>query len=117
MQTDVDRTDDLLHTLESRERAGCSSTVVASKQGKKRRRVAGDAKKLPDADAGRTLDSWVEVESLKRCEANYCTLVPPPRSTIAAAFSHDGTYLASTQYVTCPKGNERGNFDRKDERC
>lgn len=73
--------------------------MVAGKQGKKRKRVAGDARKLPDGDAERNLDSWVEAESLKRCEANYCTLVPPPRSTIAAAFSHDGMYLASTQYV------------------
>lgn len=39
----------------------------------------------------------VESESLQRLSANYCALLPPPRSTIAAAFSPDGKTLASTQ--------------------
>ncbi|BBH10113.1 Transducin family protein / WD-40 repeat family protein [Prunus dulcis] len=38
----------------------------------------------------------VEAESLKHLSAKYCHLVPPPRSTIAAAFSPDGRKLAST---------------------
>ncbi|KAJ8616855.1 hypothetical protein MRB53_036227 [Persea americana] len=42
------------------------------------------------------LISWVEAESLRHLSAKYCPLVPPPRSTIAAAFSHDGKTLAST---------------------
>ncbi|KAK9806274.1 hypothetical protein WJX72_008088 [[Myrmecia] bisecta] len=33
---------------------------------------------------------------LRRCSATYCELTPPPRSTIAAAFSPDGRLLAST---------------------
>ena len=41
----------------------------------------------------------VEAETLRRLSAKYCPLEPPPRSTIAAAFSPDGTTLASTQYV------------------
>lgn len=41
--------------------------------------------------------SRVEAESLRHLSAKYCPLVPPPRSTIAAAFSSDGRTLASTQ--------------------
>jgi len=40
-----------------------------------------------------------EAESLRHLSAQYCPLVPPPRSTIAAAFSPDGKTLASTQQV------------------
>uniref|UniRef100_A0A7C9AK10 Uncharacterized protein n=1 Tax=Opuntia streptacantha TaxID=393608 RepID=A0A7C9AK10_OPUST len=47
-------------------------------------------------DATRGLISWVEAESLRHLSANYCPLLPPPRSTIAAAFSPDGKTLAST---------------------
>ncbi|GJM90909.1 hypothetical protein PR202_ga07234 [Eleusine coracana subsp. coracana] len=39
-----------------------------------------------------------ESQSLHRWSAKYCPLLPPPRSTIAAAFSPDGKTLASTQY-------------------
>lgn len=39
----------------------------------------------------------VEAESLRHLSAKYCPLLPPPRSTIAAAFSPDGKVLASTQ--------------------
>lgn len=47
----------------------------------------------------RCIESWAEDDSLKRCSATYCQLTPPPRSTIAAAFSPDGKLVASTQYV------------------
>ncbi|GAV63096.1 WD40 domain-containing protein [Cephalotus follicularis] len=47
-------------------------------------------------DAKRGLISWVEAESLRHLSAKYCPLVPPPRSTIAAAFSSNGTTIAST---------------------
>ncbi|KAL6968119.1 hypothetical protein U1Q18_033922 [Sarracenia purpurea var. burkii] len=47
-------------------------------------------------DSKRGLFSWVEAESLRHLSAKYCPLVPPPRSTIAAAFSADGKTLAST---------------------
>ncbi|XP_022138784.1 uncharacterized protein LOC111009861 isoform X2 [Momordica charantia] len=47
-------------------------------------------------DAKRGLISWVEGESLRHLSAKYCPLLPPPRSTIAAAFSPDGRTLAST---------------------
>ena len=45
----------------------------------------------------RVLSSCVEADLLKRCSATYCQLNPPPRSTIAAAFSNDGRLLASAQ--------------------
>ncbi|XP_009608724.1 uncharacterized protein [Nicotiana tomentosiformis] len=48
------------------------------------------------SDARRGLISWVEAESLQHLSAKYCPLLPPPRSTIAAAFSPDGRTLAST---------------------
>ncbi|KAG6574879.1 Activating molecule in BECN1-regulated autophagy protein 1 [Cucurbita argyrosperma subsp. argyrosperma] len=47
-------------------------------------------------DAKQGLISWVEAESLRHLSAKYCPLLPPPRSTIAAAFSPDGRTLAST---------------------
>ncbi|KAL7145092.1 hypothetical protein ABFS83_07G056200 [Erythranthe nasuta] len=47
-------------------------------------------------DAKQELRSWVEAESLLHLSAKYCPLLPPPRSTIAAAFSPDGKTLAST---------------------
>ncbi|XP_034902306.1 uncharacterized protein [Populus alba] len=50
----------------------------------------------PARDAKRGLISWAEAESLRHLSAQYCPLVPPPRSTIAAAFSPDGKTLAST---------------------
>ncbi|KAF6159374.1 hypothetical protein GIB67_032145 [Kingdonia uniflora] len=46
-------------------------------------------------DAGYELVTWVKAESLRHLLAKYCPLVPPPRSTIAAAFSLDGKSLAS----------------------
>jgi activator-of-BECN1-regulated-autophagy protein 1 len=44
----------------------------------------------------RSLPSWLERDMLKKLSGVYCKLKPPPRSTIAAAFSPDGKYLAST---------------------
>eukprot|EP00898_Chlorokybus_atmophyticus_P003935 jgi/Chlat1/4542/Chrsp29S04591 len=38
----------------------------------------------------------LEADLLQHCKAVYCTLEPPPRSTIAAAYSPDGRYIAST---------------------
>ncbi|WCJ38241.1 Transducin family protein / WD-40 repeat family protein [Euphorbia peplus] len=68
-------------------------------------------KSEPARDAKRGLISWVEAESLKHLAAKYCPLVPPPRSTIAAAFSPDGKTLASThgdhtvKIIDCHTGN------------
>ncbi|CAK7349488.1 unnamed protein product [Dovyalis caffra] len=65
----------------------------------------------PARDAKRGLISWVEAESLRHLSAKYCPLVPPPRSTIAAAFSPDGKTLASThgdhtvKIIDCQTGN------------
>uniref|UniRef100_A0A2P2MJ80 Uncharacterized protein LOC105644455 isoform X1 n=1 Tax=Rhizophora mucronata TaxID=61149 RepID=A0A2P2MJ80_RHIMU len=62
-------------------------------------------------DAKRGLISWVEAESLRYLSAKYCPLLPPPRSTIAAAFSPDGKTLASThgdhtvKIIDCHTGN------------
>ncbi|XWS31350.1 hypothetical protein CRYUN_Cryun23aG0068900 [Craigia yunnanensis] len=50
----------------------------------------------PIKDARRGLLSWAEETSLQHLSGKYCPLVPPPRSTIAAAFSPDGRTLAST---------------------
>ncbi|KAL3812398.1 hypothetical protein ACJIZ3_013666 [Penstemon smallii] len=47
-------------------------------------------------DARQELLSWLEAESLLHLSAKYSPLLPPPRSTIAAAFSPDGKTLAST---------------------
>ncbi|CAN0897730.1 Activating molecule in BECN1-regulated autophagy protein 1 [Linum grandiflorum] len=55
-----------------------------------------ELKSEPARDPKRDLISWVEAESLRHLSAKYCSLMPPPRSTIAAAFSPDGKTLAST---------------------
>ncbi|EEC72943.1 hypothetical protein OsI_06807 [Oryza sativa Indica Group] len=47
-------------------------------------------------DAKHDIYSWAESQSLHHWSAKYCPLLPPPRSTIAAAFSPDGKTLAST---------------------
>ncbi|RWW29368.1 hypothetical protein GW17_00006110 [Ensete ventricosum] len=53
----------------------------------------------------------VEAESLRHLSAKYSSLVPPPRSTIAAAFSSDGNTIASThgdhtvKIIDCQTGN------------
>ncbi|XP_010556869.1 PREDICTED: uncharacterized protein LOC104826055 [Tarenaya hassleriana] len=63
------------------------------------------------SDAGCSLISWAETESLQHLSAKYCPLIPPPRSTIAAAFSSDGRILASThgdhtvKIIDCETGN------------
>ncbi|KAE9590990.1 hypothetical protein Lal_00023130 [Lupinus albus] len=68
-------------------------------------------KKEVSRDARRGLQSWVEAESLRHLSAKYCPLLPPPRSTIAAAFSSDGKVLASThgdhtvKIIDCETGN------------
>lgn len=49
-----------------------------------------------EIDARHELNSWVEAKSLHHLSAKYCPLSPPPRSTIAAAFSLDGKTIAST---------------------
>ncbi len=51
-------------------------------------------------DHGAALRGWGEDDFLRRCDAAYCNLAPPPRSTIAIAFSPDGALLASTQYAS-----------------
>ncbi|XP_064947993.1 uncharacterized protein LOC135598322 isoform X1 [Musa acuminata AAA Group] len=62
-------------------------------------------------DARNALASWVEAESLRHLSAKYSPLVPPPRSTIAAAFSSDGNTIASThgdhtvKIIDCQTGN------------
>ncbi|KAE8670419.1 Protein FAR1-RELATED SEQUENCE 7 [Hibiscus syriacus] len=62
-------------------------------------------------DARSDILSWVEAESLRHFSSKYCPLVPPPRSTIAAAFSPDGKTLASThgdhtvKIIDCQTGN------------
>ncbi|KAL5068017.1 hypothetical protein RYX36_018904 [Vicia faba] len=68
-----------------------------------------NSKRMIDAKCG--LLSWVEAESLRHLSAKYCPLLPPPRSTIAAAFSQDGKVLASThgdhtvKIIDCETGN------------
>ncbi|OMO51442.1 hypothetical protein COLO4_37666 [Corchorus olitorius] len=68
------------------------------------------SKSEPIRDARRGLVSWAEEESLRHLSGKYCPLLPPPRSTIAAAFSPDGRILASThgdhtvKIIDCERG-------------
>ncbi|KAL9686919.1 hypothetical protein QQ045_031313 [Rhodiola kirilowii] len=67
--------------------------------------------RVAERDARRDLISWVDAESLCHLSAKYCPLFPPPRSTIAAAFSPNGKTLASThgdhtvKIIDCQTGN------------
>ncbi|XP_074269114.1 uncharacterized protein LOC141592384 [Silene latifolia] len=87
---------------------------------KRFKRLWGDVKGCADSlrqifeagrDARRGLISWVEAESFRHLSAQYCPLLPPPRSTIAATFSPDGKTLASThgdhtvKIIDCLTGN------------
>ena len=54
------------------------------------------------AEPSAALRGWAEGDFLRRCDATYCALTPPPRSTIAIAFSPDGALLASTQCAPPP---------------
>lgn len=73
-------------------------------------RLEGCFDTMGGRDARCGLVSWVEAESLRHLSAKYCPL-PPPRSTIAAAFSPDGKTLASThgdhtvKIIDCQSGN------------
>ncbi|GBG82711.1 hypothetical protein CBR_g36239 [Chara braunii] len=61
-------------------------------------------------DCAKALELWLEADSIRNFSAKYCHLDPPPRSTIAAAFSPDGSSLASThgdhtvKVVSCRTG-------------
>ena len=61
------------------------------------RRAVQAASSSQEGDGRRGLGNFAEEDFLRRCSASYCNLNPPPRSTIATAFSPDGRYLASTQ--------------------
>ncbi|CAN8295688.1 unnamed protein product [Cochlearia groenlandica] len=75
------------------------SKFVPRKRWGESRRDADSSRRTrgkPVCELGHNLISWAEAESLQHLSAKYCPLVPPPRSTIAAAFSSDGRTLAST---------------------
>ncbi len=61
------------------------------------RRAVQAASSSEAGDGQKALGGFAEEDFLRRCSASYCELSPPPRSTIATAFSPDGRYLASTQ--------------------
>ena len=61
------------------------------------RRSVQAASSSQEGDGQKALGSFAEEDFLRRCSASYCELTPPPRSTIATAFSPDGRFLASTQ--------------------
>jgi hypothetical protein len=61
------------------------------------RRAVQAASVSQEGDGRHGLGKFAEEDFLRRCSATYCDLNPPPRSTIATAFSSDGRYLASTQ--------------------
>jgi len=49
-----------------------------------------------EEDARGRLRRWAESDALRRVAGRYCPFAPPPRSTIAVAYSPDGKTLAST---------------------
>ncbi|KAK9827688.1 hypothetical protein WJX81_000005 [Elliptochloris bilobata] len=79
---------------------GCNAAAMlrARETAPHGRRVCGPAGALSAAaeEPSMALRGWAEGDFLRRCDATYCALAPPPRSTIAIAFSPDGALLAST---------------------
>ncbi|XP_071738137.1 uncharacterized protein [Rutidosis leptorrhynchoides] len=90
----------VFHMLSNREIAPITKKYLPRKQvGKTSNhnyRSFVNPKSQSARDSRRELYSWVEAESLRCLSAKYCSLMPSPRSTIAAAFSSDGKILAST---------------------
>lgn len=77
-----------------------------------RRVCASGAGALPAAaDPRAALRGWAEGDFLRQCHAAYCNLTPPPRSTIAIAFSPDGALLASTQCAPHPRPRTSAGSD------
>ncbi|XVF81094.1 hypothetical protein PTKIN_Ptkin15bG0128700 [Pterospermum kingtungense] len=89
----------VVHLLEKREVTPRTKYVPKRRWGETPNQNA-DSSSAPNSesigDARHGLVSWAEEESLQHLSGKYCPLVPPPRSTIAAAFSPDGRTLAST---------------------
>lgn len=55
---------------------------------------------FPASNTTKQLQCWAEQDCLLRnCTASYISMPVQPRSTIATAYSHDGSLLASTQCV------------------
>lgn len=57
---------------------------------------ASGAARMDDAKTRDRVAAWVESDALRRVAGKYCPFTPPPRSTIAVAYSPDGQTLAST---------------------
>ncbi|XVF72118.1 hypothetical protein PTKIN_Ptkin12aG0095100 [Pterospermum kingtungense] len=93
------RSKNVLHLLGKRE-VSQRTKYVPKRQWRKAPKQNADSSSGPNSepirDARRGLLSWAEEVSLQHLSGKYCPLVPPPRSTIAAAFSPDGRTLAST---------------------
>lgn len=49
------------------------------------------------SSASADLKVWAEADFLRHSSSSYIEFSPPPRSSIAAAFSPDAKWLASTQ--------------------
>ena len=79
-----------------------TALLAAREAGVTRQSAPGRRRAADGEDVAGALRSWAEADSLRHCSASYCPLSPSPRSTIAAAFSPDGTLLASTQCA--PRG-------------
>ncbi|KAK8345864.1 hypothetical protein V6Z12_A07G176700 [Gossypium hirsutum] len=87
----------ILHLLGKREVSPRTKYVPKKQWGEAPKRIVYSSPWTePIRDARRGILSWAEEESLLHLSGKYCPLVPPPRSTIAAAFSPDGRTLAST---------------------
>ncbi|KAK8345863.1 hypothetical protein V6Z12_A07G176700 [Gossypium hirsutum] len=91
------RSKNILHLLGKREVSPRTKYVPKKQWGEAPKRIVYSSPWTePIRDARRGILSWAEEESLLHLSGKYCPLVPPPRSTIAAAFSPDGRTLAST---------------------
>lgn len=64
-----------------------------------RRRESGVAS-VSGSTTTSQLQCWAELDCfIRNCNASYISMPMQPRSTIATAYSCDGSLLASTQYV------------------
>ncbi|KAM7263550.1 hypothetical protein ACFE04_001233 [Oxalis oulophora] len=90
------RTMNVCSLLAHRELSPRTKYMPTNKWGEGTNDTPSSIPKKPVTDLKRGLISWAETQSLQHLSAKYCPLEPPPRSTIAAAFSSDGRTVAST---------------------
>ena len=71
-------------------------TLAREREVNERRDLGHWGTRKGEASTRARVEAWVEADALRRVAGKYVPFAPPPRSTIAVAYSPDGSTLAST---------------------